>query len=71
MRAMRAEAFTGYGGLKLVEVPRSTLTAGGVFVRITAAGVSPLDHTILSGAYPRATATLILGNEGAGVVEGV
>src|SRR5437870_8332415 len=34
-----------------------------------AAGVSPLDHTILSGGYPRATAPLILGNEGAGVVE--
>ncbi len=68
MRAMRAESFTGYGGLKLVEVPRPTLAAGRVLVRITAAGVSPLDHTILSGAYPRGTAPLILGNEGAGVV---
>src|SRR5439155_320990 len=42
---------------------------GRVLVRITAAGVTPLDHTILSGGYPRATAPLILGNEGAGVVE--
>ena len=69
MRAMRAESFTGYGGLRLAEVPRPTLADGRVLVRITAAGVSPLDHTILSGGYPRATAPLILGNEGAGVVE--
>jgi NADPH:quinone reductase len=69
MRAMRAESFAGYGALKLVEVPRPTFAYGRVLVRITAAGVSPLDHTILSGGYPRATAPLILGNEGAGVVE--
>jgi NADPH:quinone reductase-like Zn-dependent oxidoreductase len=61
MRAMRAESFTGYGGLKLVEVPRPTLGDGRVLVRITAAGVTPLDHTILSGGYPRATAPLVLG----------
>ena len=69
MRAMRAESFTGYGGLKLVDVPRPTSAVGRVLVRIAAAGVSPLDHTILSGGYPRAKAPLILGNEGAGVVE--
>jgi NADPH:quinone reductase len=69
MRAMRAESFTEYGGLKLVEVPRPRRADGRVLVRITSAGVTPLDHTILSGGYPRATAPLILGNEGAGVVE--
>jgi NADPH2:quinone reductase len=69
MRAMRAESFTGYGGLKLVEVPRPRRAEGRVLVRVTAAGVTPLDHTILSGGYPPATAPLILGNEGAGVVE--
>src|SRR3989475_3546291 len=69
MRAMRAKSFTGYGGLKLVEVPRPRRADGRVLVRITAAGVTPLDTTILSGGYPRATAPLILGNEGAGVVE--
>ena len=69
MRAMRAESFTGYGSLKIIDVPRPTLAAGRVLVRITAAGVSPLDHTILSGGHPRAMAPLILGNEGAGVVE--
>src|SRR5258706_2547822 len=69
MRAMRAESFTGYGALKLVEVPRPRRADGRVLVRITAAGVTPLDHTILSGGYLRAAAPLILGNEGAGVVE--
>jgi NADPH2:quinone reductase len=69
MRAMRAESFTGYGGLKCVEVPRPRRADGRVLVRITAAGVTPLDHTILSGGYARATAPLVLGNEGAGVVE--
>ena len=68
MRAMRAESFTGYGGLKLVEVPGPAAADGRVLVRITAAGVTPLDHTILSGGYPRATAPVVLGNEGAGVV---
>src|SRR5256712_5220518 len=68
MRAMRADSFTGYGGLKLVDLPKPVVADGRVLVRITAAGVSPLDHTILSGGYPRATAPLVLGNEGAGVV---
>src|SRR5713101_8982534 len=67
MRAMRAESFTGYGGLKLVDLPKPVVADGRVLVRITA-GVTPLDHTILSGGYPRATAPLVLGNEGAGVV---
>ena len=69
MRAMRADSFTGYRGLKLTEIPKPVLTEGRVLVRIRAAGVTPLDHTILSGGYPRATPPLILGNEGAGVVE--
>jgi NADPH2:quinone reductase len=69
MKAMRAESFTGYRGLKLVEMPRPRRADGRVLVQVTAAGVTPLDHTILSGGYPRAVAPLILGNEGAGVVE--
>jgi NADPH:quinone reductase len=68
MSAMRAESFTGYSGLKLAKVPRAHAADGRVLVRITAAGVTPLDHTFLSGACPPATAPLILGNEGAGVV---
>jgi NADPH:quinone reductase len=69
MRAMRAEGFSGYKDLKLVEIPKPAVSDGRVLVRITAAGVTPLDHTILSGGYPRAKAPLVLGGEGAGVVE--
>jgi len=36
---------------------------------MTAAGVTPLEHTILSGHFPLAKAPLVLGSEGAGVVE--
>jgi NADPH2:quinone reductase len=69
MRAMRAEGFSGYKDLKLVDIPKPAVSDGRVLVRITAAGVTPLDHTILSGGYPRAKAPLVLGGEGAGVVE--
>src|ERR1700722_6993306 len=69
MRAMRAEAFSGYKDLKLVDIPKPHVSDGRVVVKITAAGVTPLEHTILSGGYPRAKAPLVLGSEGAGVVE--
>jgi NADPH2:quinone reductase len=69
MRAMRAETFSGYEGLKLAELPKPVVSDGKVLLRITAAGVTPLDHTILSGRFPIAKAPLVLGNEGAGVVE--
>jgi NADPH:quinone reductase len=69
MRAMRAERFIGYEGLKLVELPKPTATDGKVLVRITAAGVTPLDHTILFGNFHIPEVPIVLGNEGAGVVE--
>src|SRR5579864_8182200 len=69
MRAMRAEQFSGYDALKLVELPKPTITDGKVLVRITAAGVTPLDHTILAGDFHIPEKPLILGNEGAGIVE--
>src|SRR4029077_18327082 len=69
MRAMRAEAFSGYKDLKLVDIPKPSVSDGRVVIRITAAGVTPLEHTILSGGYPRAKAPLVLGGEGAGMVE--
>ncbi len=69
MRAMRAEKFSGYEALKLVDLPKPAVSNGKVLLRVTAAGVTPLDHTILSGHFPPAKAPLVLGNEGAGVVE--
>ncbi len=69
MRAIRAEQFSGYEALKPVELPKPTVTDGKVLVRITAAGVTPLDYTILSGKFHGSKPPLVLGNEGAGVVE--
>jgi NADPH:quinone reductase len=69
MRAMQAESFSGYGGLRQVELPKPLPAKDRVLVRVTAAGVTPLDHTILSGGHPRAKAPLVLGNEGAGLIE--
>jgi NADPH2:quinone reductase len=68
MQAMRAEQFSGYKGLALVDLPKPAVSDGRVLVHMTAAGVTPLDHTILSGHFPIAKAPLVLGNEGAGVV---
>src|SRR5580693_9459929 len=69
MRAMRAEQFSGYEALRLVELPKPAVTDGKVLVRIRAAGVTPLDHTILFGNFHIPEVSLVLGNEGAGVVE--
>ena len=68
MRAMRADEFSGYEFLRLVDLPKPVASDGKVLLQMTAAGVTPLDHTILSGQYPKAKAPLVLGNEGAGVV---
>jgi NADPH2:quinone reductase len=66
---MRAERFSGYEALRLVDLPKPAVTDGKVLVRITAAGVTPLDYTILSGNFHIPEVPLVLGNEGAGVVE--
>ena len=69
MRAIEAETFLGYGGLRQIELPKPQPAKDKVLVRVTAASVTPLDHTILSGGHPRAKAPLVLGNEGTGVIE--
>jgi len=51
MRAMRAEGFRGYTDLKLADIPKPQVSGGRVLVKIAAAGVTPLEHTILSGGY--------------------
>jgi len=66
---MRAEQFSGYEALKLVDLPKPAVTDGKVLLRMSAAGVTPLDYTILSGQFHHSKAPLILGNEGAGIVE--
>jgi NADPH2:quinone reductase len=69
MRAIQATQFIGHQGLVQLDAPKPQIADGRVLVRVTAAGVTPLDHTILSGFHPRAKAPLVLGNEGAGVIK--
>src|SRR5579859_5424718 len=69
MRAIEAATFSGYGGLRETELPKPQPTRDRVLVRVTGAGITPLEYTILSGGHPRAKAPLVLGNEGAGIVE--
>jgi NADPH:quinone reductase len=69
MLAIEANTFSGYGGLRHVELGKPQPAKDRVLVRIAAAGVTPLEYTILSGGHPRAKAPLVLGNEGAGVIE--
>jgi NADPH:quinone reductase len=54
MRAIRAEQFSGYKELKLADLPKPAVANGKVLLRVTAAGVTPLDHTIVSGHFPPA-----------------
>src|SRR6476660_10556595 len=69
MRAIQAAARGGYEALRLVDIPPPQPQAGHALVRVTSAGVTPLDRTILAGLHPRATKSpLVPGNEGAGVV---
>ena len=62
MRAMRAEQFSGYEALKLVELRKPMASDGRVLLRITAAGVTPLDHTNLFGNFHIPEVPLVLGN---------
>jgi len=66
---MRAEQFSGYEALTLVDHPKPVVGDGKVLLRMSAAGVTPLDYTILSGQFHHSKAPLVLGNEGAAVVE--
>ena len=69
MRTIEARTFSGYDGLQQTELPKPQPVKHRMSVGVPAAGVTPLDHTILSGGHPRAKAQLLLGNKGAGVVE--
>jgi NADPH2:quinone reductase len=69
MRAFVASAFTGFEALQLQEVDAPIPGEDRLLVRVVAAGVNVVDHSILFGKMPMVAAPLILGNEGAGVVE--
>jgi NADPH:quinone reductase-like Zn-dependent oxidoreductase len=69
MKAIQAAERGGYEALRLVDISQPQPQAGQALVRVTSAGVTPLDRTVLAGLHPRAAAPpLVPGNEGAGVV---
>ena len=63
MRVIVEKTFSGYRRLQQTELARPQPAKDRVLVHVTAAGVTPLDYTILSGGHPRAKAPLVLGNE--------
>src|SRR5271156_1520382 len=69
MRTIQAKTFSGYYGLEQTDLPKRQPAKDRVLVRVTAAGVTPLEYTVLSGGHPPAKPPLVLGNEGAGVIE--
>src|SRR5580700_4730441 len=69
MKAVQAAERGGYEALRLVDIPQPQPQAGQALVRVTSAGVTPLDRTVLAGLHPTARKLpLVPGNEGAGVV---
>ena len=69
---MRAVTVTEYGGTPAVaEIPTPEPGAGQVLVRLRAAGMNPMDLWLASGAWKPMPATfpMVLGADGAGVVE--
>ncbi len=70
---MHAAYVSEYGATPVVgEIPTPEPGAGQVLLRMRAAGMNPMDGTLASGAWRPAPATfpMVLGADGAGVVEG-
>jgi NADPH:quinone reductase-like Zn-dependent oxidoreductase len=71
---MRAVVVNEYGGTpSVVEVPTPQPGPGQVLIKLRAAGMNPMDRTLASGDWRPMPATfpMVLGADGAGVVEGV
>jgi NADPH:quinone reductase-like Zn-dependent oxidoreductase len=70
MRAVQFAAFGDYDVLNLVTAPDPKPANGDAVVRMTVAGVSPLDNTVRLGKLPAVKPLpLVAGNSGVGVVE--
>jgi NADPH:quinone reductase len=70
---MRSVYVSEYGVTPVVgEIPTPEPGAGQILLRMRAAGMNPMDGTLASGAWRPAPATfpMVLGADGAGVVEG-
>src|ERR1700722_8544288 len=69
MKAMQAATNGDYDAQRLVDLPDPEAQVDQAVVQVTSAGVTPLDHLVLTGLLPSAKKPPpVLGNEGAGVV---
>jgi NADPH2:quinone reductase len=71
MKAIAIETNGGPGVLTLHELPQPVCKPGEALVRLEAAGVNFIDVYFRSGVYKAPQFPLILGQEGAGIVESV
>lgn len=73
MQAVRVHAFGGPDVLKLEDAPRPEPGARDLLVRVSAAGVNPIDWKVRSGKvpFPKEALPFTLGFDVAGVVEAV
>jgi NADPH2:quinone reductase len=72
MRAIQYDRFGDYDVLQLVEIPKPTAENGQALVRLTVAGLNPLDNTVRRGKLPPGFVKpfpITPGNSGVGVVE--
>jgi zinc-binding alcohol dehydrogenase/oxidoreductase len=68
---MKAFVLTGPGQIELKEVPKPSLSSGKALVRIKAAALNRRDDWIRRGEYPNIRFGVIMGSDGAGIVEEV
>src|SRR5260221_4869140 len=72
---MRAVVVREYGGkAEIVELPSPEVEPGEILIKISAAGMNPMDRTIAGGVWKSvmaATFPMILGFDVAGVVEDI
>ncbi|MBS1486293.1 MAG: zinc-binding dehydrogenase [Bacteroidetes bacterium] len=68
---MKALVLTAPGQIEMKDIPTPVLTAGRVLVKIKAVALNRRDAWIREGKYPNIKTGMIMGSDGAGVVENV
>ncbi len=68
---MKALVLTGTGQIELKELPKPEVTAGKALIRMKAVALNRRDDWIREGKYPNIRLGVIMGSDGAGVVEAV
>ncbi len=68
---MKALVLTGSGNIEMKEVATPSLSAGKALVRIKAVALNRRDDWIREGKYPNIKTGMVMGSDGAGIVEAV